>query len=66
MAKIKALFPTRKTAKAGWNVHLPEPLIYGERVLQDKNQEGVGVGYVRVRHGKSFKTISVFSKNNFK
>lgn len=61
----KVLQVRKSTARSGWNNHLPVPLKEKERVMVHPNQDKVGERFVRVKHGKGFRTVSVFGKDDF-
>lgn len=55
-----------EVANAGWNKHLPAPLIANEKVMViDVNDWGrTFKGFVKVKHNKG-QSISIFSLHNF-
>lgn len=62
----KILVVSNEIREKAWNKSLPVPLIPNGKVIVHASQKDVVKGYVRIRHGKGNKHISVFSLHNFK
>lgn len=66
MANLPKVVRTKELVKhLVWNKHLPTPLEAGEVVLVHSDQTGVEPQYVRIKHGKGKKAVSVFRKYYF-
>lgn len=59
---LEKLTVTNETEKAGWNTHLPVPLV--GKAFKHPNQTEVGGGYIRVVYSKH-NIVAIFSNNRF-
>jgi len=66
VTKMKILVATNEIGEKRWNKALPISLRSKEKVIVSLNQDNVGKGYVRVKHGKSDnRTESIFAIDEF-